>query len=617
MPTKTNTDARSSQKSILTSSKVGSVVMGCRRLWHFFWVVGGCMALGLVPATAAEKTAIELAVFRDASAEMPLEQVLALEPEAFVPYGPDFPSLGYTKDAIWLRARLAAGSGIGANFVAELGIARLSEVGWHVFAEGSDGLRPLARTELGMRHPGVAFEVPKQTVVWIYVKVKSDTTIHLPLRVMPLTDYPVFIKRRDLAEFAVIALGVAVMFGTFVLGAFTRSRQFFLLCLHMLTYLLYQFAFDGYLSWLWPSVPRWMERNMLLVLTFVGPGIHLLLVSLYQKESGGTRRLSTVLWWAGQISIGLGLISAVLPFPTAVWVNARGHLPFFCIGFIGSLIHALRCRTVSSFLMTLGWFMALAPGVLIHLRLYGLSQHPWLLEIIVLLRWFSPTVFLLSLGSVAVQISRNQSERERRLRAEQATTLAQLQALRYQINPHFLYNTLNLIDALGHEAPARLSLLVRKLAAFLRMRLVPSANQLTSLREEMESVHAYLAIEKVRFGEQLQVIETIDPAALSCEVPDLLLQSLVENAVKHSHSEDGICRVKVDVRLKADRLILTVENHGSLSRSGAHAMPNTGIGQSNLKERLNLHYQGQGSFSIVEQQGQVLATVDIPAKPKP
>lgn len=575
------------------------------------------MALGLVPATAAEKTAIELAVFRDASAEMPLEQVLALEPEAFVPYGPDFPSLGYTKDAIWLRARLAAGSGIGANFVAELGIARLSEVGWHVFAEGSDGLRPLARTELGMRHPGVAFEVPKQTVVWIYVKVKSDTTIHLPLRVMPLTDYPVFIKRRDLAEFAVIALGVAVMFGTFVLGAFTRSRQFFLLCLHMLTYLLYQFAFDGYLSWLWPSVPRWMERNMLLVLTFVGPGIHLLLVSLYQKESGGTRRLSTVLWWAGQISIGLGLISAVLPFPTAVWVNARGHLPFFCIGFIGSLIHALRCRTVSSFLMTLGWFMALAPGVLIHLRLYGLSQHPWLLEIIVLLRWFSPTVFLLSLGSVAVQISRNQSERERRLRAEQATTLAQLQALRYQINPHFLYNTLNSIDALGHEAPARLSLLVRKLAAFLRMRLVPSANQLTSLREEMESVHAYLAIEKVRFGERLQVIENIDPAALSCEVPDLLLQSLVENAVKHSHSEDGICRVKVDVRLKADRLILTVENHGSLSRSGDHAMPNTGIGQSNLKERLNLHYQGQGSFSIVEQQGQVLATVDIPAKPKP
>jgi len=575
------------------------------------------MVLGLVPATAAENTPIELAVFRDSSTEMTLEQVLALGPEAFVTSGSNIPVLGFTKDAVWLRGRVAAEAIKGSGFAAELGIARLSEVDWHVFAEGSDGLQPLAVKDLGLRYPGVTFEVPQQKGICILLRVQSDTTIHLPLRVTPLANYPAFAKRRDTMEFVVIVIGVAVLFGTFVLGAFTRTSQFFLLGMHVLMYLLYQFAFDGYISWIWPSAPHWMERNLLLVMSYFIPGVHLLLTSLNQQESGGALRLAAVMKRAGLISLGVGVIHAMLPFSAAVPFNASANFFQYCVGFSGSLIHALRFRSTSNFLMMLGWFMAFAPGVLIILRVYGLSQHPWLLEIIVLLRWHSPAVFLLSLGSVAVQVGRNQSERERRLRAEQAATLAQLQALRYQINPHFLYNTLNSIDALGYESPARLSTLVRKLAAFLRMRLVPSANQLTRLENEMESVHAYLAIEKVRFGEQLQVIETIDPAALSCEVPDLLLQSLVENAVKHSHSEDGICRVKVDVRLKADRLILTVENHGSLSRSGDHAMPNTGIGQSNLKERLNLHYQGQGSFSIVEQQGQVLATVDIPAKPKP
>jgi hypothetical protein len=548
---------------------------------------------------------------------MTLEQVLALEPEAFVTSGSNIPVLGFTKDAIWLRGRIAAESIEGSGFAAELGIARLSKVDWHVFAEGRDGLHPLAVKDLGLRYPGVTFEVPKQKGIWILLRVQSDTSIHLPLRVTPLADYPVFAKRRDTMEFVVIALGVAVIFATFVLGAYTRMKQFFLLCLHILMFLLYQFAFDGYISWIWPSAPHWMERNLLLVVSYFIPGVHLLLTSLHQQESGGSLPMSAVMKKAALASLGIGLIHAVLPFSAAVPFNASANFLQYCIGFSGSLIHALRFRSVSSFLMMLGWFMAFAPGVLIILRVYGFSQHPWLLEIIVLLRWFSPTVFLLSLGSVAVQVSRNQSERERRLRAEQATTLAQLQALRYQINPHFLYNTLNSIDALGYESPARLSTLVRKLAAFLRMRLVPSANQLTCLENEMESVHAYLAIEKVRFGERLQVIETIDPAALSCEVPDLLLQSLVENAVKHSHSEDGICRVKVDARLEGDRLIMTVQNHGSLNRSGDHAMPNTGIGQSNLRERMNLHYEGQGSFSIVENQGLVLASVEIPGKPKP
>ena len=617
MPTKTITDALPGQNGIVTTFKLASAVTGYRRLWHLFWVVAGCMALELVPATAAENTPVDLAVFRDASTEMTLEQVLALKPEAFVNSGANIPVLGFTKDAIWLRGRVAAEAIEGSGFAAELGIARLSKVDWHVFAEGSDGLQPLAAKDLGLRYPGITFEVPKGKGICILLRVQSDTTIHLPLRVTPLADYPVFAKRRDTTEFVVIGLGVAVMFATFLLGAFTRTRQFFLLSLHVLSFLTLQLILDGYISWIWPSAPQWTERQMLMALTYVVLGIHLLLTSLHQRESGGSLRLAASMKKAGVITLAVALLHTVLPFSLTVPTNVSGNFLLYCVGFTGSLIHALRLRSTSNFLMMLGWFMPFAPGVLLLLRVYGLSQHPWLLEIIVLIRWFSPSVFLLSLASVAVQVSRNQSERERRLRAEQATTLAQLQALRYQINPHFLYNTLNSIDALGYESPARLSTLVRKLAAFLRMRLVPSANQLTRLENEMESVHAYLAIEKVRFGERLQVDETIDPAAFSCEVPDLLLQSLVENAIKHSHSEDGIVRVTVDARLKADRLILTVENQGSLNRSGDHAMPNTGVGQSNLKERLNLHYQGQGSFSIVEDQGVIRASVEIPGKPKP
>jgi hypothetical protein len=128
---------------------------------RFIGVLQGCIMLGFLPLAGAENAKIELSVFRDASAEMTLEQVLDLGPEAFVASGPNFPVLGFTKDAIWLRGRVAAESIEGSGFAAELGIARLSEVDWHVFAEGPDGLQPLAVKDLGLRYPGVTFEAPK------------------------------------------------------------------------------------------------------------------------------------------------------------------------------------------------------------------------------------------------------------------------------------------------------------------------------------------------------------------------------------------------------------------------------------------------------------------------
>lgn len=570
------------------------------------------LVLGFAPWLTAKEVAVELSLFRDASAVMSLEEVLALGSEAFEPCGSEGPVLGFTGDAIWLRARVVNHLDQGHSLAAELGIARLSEVVWQVYAERGGGLESLELKDLGLRHPAVAFELPARTEGWILVKVVSDTTLHLPLRVWPLADFPVVAKRRDGFEMVTLSLGLGVVLATLVMGLYTRMRQFYLLCLYVTLYLVYQFAFDGFVSWIWPAAPHWMERNLLLVLAAGIPGIHLLFTSRYQQGSGGSSGTVKILWWTGQVAIGVALANAVVPFGRAVWINSMTNAVWYAVGTLGSMAHVLRIRSVSNALMALGWWMAVVPGALVLVRIHNLTDTPLPLEPIFLVRLFTPAVALVSLSAVVVQASRNQSERERRLRAEQATTMAQLQALRYQINPHFLYNTLNGMDALAHEAPARLSVLVRKLAAFLRMRLMPSPNHLTSLRDEMEAVRAYLAIEKVRFEERLQVVESIDEAALVCQVPDLLLQSLVENAVKHSHSEDSVCRVWVVVNVVGDRLHLTVENTGSLQRAPQREIPNTGIGHSNMRERLKLQYPNQATFSIIEREGKVLASICFP-----
>ncbi len=215
-------------------------------------------------------------------------------------------------------------------------------------------------------------------------------------------------------------------------------------------------------------------------------------------------------------------------------------------------------------------------------------------------------------------------QREQALRAEAAARDAQLRMLAYQLNPHFLFNTLNSIRALINEDRQRARHMVTALSGYLRYALVERPLHVARLEEEVASVRGYLAIEKVRFEERLDVRMDVEPAALRCEVPAFLLNPLVENAVKHgaAGTSGAPLALRVEARLlPPDRLRLVVENTGRLAGAGSAAAVTAGddaghpggVGLANVRARLEALHPGEHSIEIGEVEGRVRVVVELPA----
>ena len=189
--------------------------------------------------------------------------------------------------------------------------------------------------------------------------------------------------------------------------------------------------------------------------------------------------------------------------------------------------------------------------------------------------------------------------RERR-EAELEARLAQarLQALRMQLNPHFLFNTLNSIASLVHEQP-QAEEMIEALSDLLRLTLNASDRQEVTLREEFHFLERYLLIEQIRFGERLRVEKQIDVAALDALVPILILQPLVENAIKHgieSQIAPGVIQVTAERAGKS--LLLRVRDDGRGLASAPKGLLKEGVGLSNTRSRLKELYGGRASFEF-------------------
>ncbi|MBL8227171.1 MAG: histidine kinase [Bryobacterales bacterium] len=205
---------------------------------------------------------------------------------------------------------------------------------------------------------------------------------------------------------------------------------------------------------------------------------------------------------------------------------------------------------------------------------------------------------------------------ERKLESQQVLlTEARLAALARQINPHFLFNTLNSISTLVRLNPDQARTMIQKLASIMR-RLLRKQENVTPLREELAFIDDYLAIEMVRFGEKLRVEKKIDPATLDMTVPSMLLQPLVENSIKHGLSskiEGGHIRIE---SAKADgMLLIAVEDDGvGIAEERLATLFEQGIGVSNVNERLQVLYGNQFRFSVLSKQGEGTRTeIEIPA----
>jgi two-component system LytT family sensor kinase len=207
---------------------------------------------------------------------------------------------------------------------------------------------------------------------------------------------------------------------------------------------------------------------------------------------------------------------------------------------------------------------------------------------------------------------------ERALTAAQFETRlaeARLQALQRQLHPHFLFNTLHTISALMHRDIDAADAMLARLSDLLRLTLERLRIQEIPLKEELEFLDKYLEIERTRFGERLTVSMEIEPAALDVDVPTLILQPLVENAIRHGITPRiGGGRLHIVARRTGTRLWLMVRDNGpGLSKTKLDAFAH-GVGVSNTRSRLEHLYPGAHKFDFHQpSDGGLAVTIEIPA----
>ena len=197
-----------------------------------------------------------------------------------------------------------------------------------------------------------------------------------------------------------------------------------------------------------------------------------------------------------------------------------------------------------------------------------------------------------------------------RLRLEVLAREAQLDVLTSQLQPHFLFNAMNVLRALIPENPARARELVTELSDLMRYALQAGRRERVTLEEELAAVESYLRVESARFEERLRWHVDAAPEVRDRLLPPMLLQALVENAVKHGIAaslEGG--EVRVSAVLQDGQVRLRVTNPGQLGGAG-----DTRIGLANAQERLRLLYGDRAALRLAAADGVVAAEVTLPAE---
>ncbi len=276
------------------------------------------------------------------------------------------------------------------------------------------------------------------------------------------------------------------------------------------------------------------------------------------------------------------------------------------------VLSVISCIVISSLILSGIDTWIVLQTFFINVQIYEFVIGRALYDMFVLMIW-TGAYFIVNYHFLLLQ------QKEMYLQAVAQAHHSQLQMLRYQINPHFLFNTLNAISTLVLDKQSKeANGMLTKLSAFLRFSLVNQPQQKITMDEEIYALWLYLDIEKVRFEERLKLDFHVDDNAKKALVPSLLLQPLVENAIKYAIApmEDG-GTISLDAKRDGDRLriILSDTGPGITDEPTAHKFneSSSGVGLENTKNRLLQLYPGDHIIDIMNrEEGGLQIKIDIP-----
>jgi two-component system, LytTR family, sensor histidine kinase AlgZ len=327
--------------------------------------------------------------------------------------------------------------------------------------------------------------------------------------------------------------------------------------------------------------------------------------------------LSYLLVRGGQLGVGeAAVFSIVVCFVYAficlsAWYSCRST-PIES----SSFLRLVSTHTLAAMFLSLMWYLlalAFAYGLSFIPTFHGLNER--VKQVTALLWTMGILLYLLSVRLhyvlLALEVSRQAEQRESAARV--LARDAELRALKAQINPHFIFNSLHSISALTTLDAARARDMCISLSDFLRMTLGMGEKAVIPLSEELSLLHKYLTVEKIRFGARLEMKEDVQPETLDCIVPPLLLQPLIENAVNHgiSHLPEGGW-VRLDIRHRtADAVHIEVENNYD---PDSPPRRKNGMGLKIVQQRLEARYGTQAAFAVTKDANLFRVTMDFPAE---
>jgi two-component system, LytTR family, sensor kinase len=284
------------------------------------------------------------------------------------------------------------------------------------------------------------------------------------------------------------------------------------------------------------------------------------------------------------------------PWRVQALVHVAGALVY-------SVVHTMVVLAARAILFSTG-----RPTTLAGLGAYAgrdyLTQLDWLLM---------TYLFLAGLGYALAYRRESESRALDAAHLETRLVEAQLQALQRQLHPHFLFNTLNTISGLMHTNLNAADLMIDRLGDLLRMTFHTSGTQEVPLKDEIDVLQKYLEIEQTRFGDRLSITIRIDPEALDAKVPSLLLQPLVENAVRHGiapHARPG--RITITAAREGSTLKIEVGDSDNGLPPDRLVALNSGVGLVNTRARLEHLYPGRHLFTFANVADGFSVTVYIP-----
>jgi len=342
---------------------------------------------------------------------------------------------------------------------------------------------------------------------------------------------------------------------------------------------------------------------------------------------------NNVLFWVLQI-IGWGIPTVINGMAKYI-VNSTLNkayvvvetVLFFLLGiFFSSLLRKYIRKNVDTFenlkrhiakvslaliVTTLGYLIALMS---LSSNFYGFFHEKALVfdYQIILITSFNLFIFLFFWLIFYISIKLIMNARKKNLdylQLESSYKDSQLNTLKSQINPHFMFNSLNNIRGLMLEDVDKARDMITRLSELLRNSLSTNNNSLITIKEEIEMVHNYIALSHIQFEEKLTYQEQVEENLLETKIPPMIIQMLIENAIKHGISEQkngGV--VKLHVFEKEQKICVKVTNTGNIKKD----KESTKIGLKNISDRLQILYGKKASFKLSEKENEVVATIQLP-----